>query len=367
MRIHKMKRIREAHEARERRERSARVIQSAYRGYQGRVLVKMMIFQNRKKRAKEYTAATIINCRMRIVICKALLREMKKERFEKWVADAKLWQETWEEESEMWFFLHRDTGESTWEPAKTGYTKVDGRLVLMNGTIINDPTQAGKKIRYNIVGDPIEDDDDTAVEAEQPQLTKAQLSKLCSECQDRVAIRNCQECGDKFCTICYKKQHKLGSRRHHTYTPCGPIDCSECESCLADRYCVSCDESFCDEHWRKVHSKGKRLFHAYSDISEEGVIDSRVYTMDGKEVEEYNPMAVQERLETEQASMPQYEGQYEGEEGIYALENGEDYSLTAHIENGEVESEWTSYFDDNGYEYWYNNTTGESSYEYPGG
>jgi hypothetical protein len=53
---------------------------------------------------------------------------------------------------------------------------------------------------------------------------------------------------------------------------------------LAERWCVSCDENFCDGCWRKVHSKGKRAFHPYSEISGEGRIDPRIFTMDGDQV-----------------------------------------------------------------------------------
>ena len=46
----------------------------------------------------------------------------------------------------------------------------------------------------------------------------------------------------------------------------------------------SCDEAFCDGCWRKVHGKGKRVFHPYSEVSPEGRIDARIYTMDGDQV-----------------------------------------------------------------------------------
>lgn len=75
-----------------------------------------------------------------------------------------------------------------------------------------------------------------------------------------------------------------GTRRSHTYKAVGPLDCTECELRLAERWCVSCDENFCDGCWRKVHSKGKRAFHPYSEISGEGRIDPRIFTMDGDQV-----------------------------------------------------------------------------------
>ena len=73
----------------------------------------------------------------------------------------------------------RHEGESQWEPAKTGYTKADGRLVLSSGQIINDPTvQGGKKIRYDTFGDPIDEEDEGEEEEEQPAMTKVILRRL---------------------------------------------------------------------------------------------------------------------------------------------------------------------------------------------
>jgi hypothetical protein len=37
-------------------------------------------------------------------------------------------------------------------------------------------------------------------------------------------------------------------------------------------------------HHSQVHSKGKRAFHPYSEISSEGRIDARIFTMDGDQV-----------------------------------------------------------------------------------
>lgn len=152
-----------------------------------------------------------------------------------------------------------------------------------------------------------EDDEDEVEKEVVPD--KKKNSRLCSECSSRVAIRSCNECGDKFCTKCYKYLHSTGNyfaytvltdflvvlimllynlfegtRRTHTFVAVGPLDCTECELRLAERWCVSCDEHFCDGCWRKVHSKGKRAFHPYSEISVEGRIDARIFTMDGDQV-----------------------------------------------------------------------------------
>jgi hypothetical protein len=53
-----------------------------------------------------------------------------------------------------------------------------------------------------------EDQEPTAVVPD-----KKKNSRLCSECCSRVAIRACNECGDKFCTKCYKFLHSTGMFR----------------------------------------------------------------------------------------------------------------------------------------------------------
>jgi hypothetical protein len=130
-----------------------------------------------------------------------------------------------------------------WEPSVEGYVKYDGKLVLANGEIVDDPLHRPAKT-------------DEELEEDGGDATEKQKRKLCVECAERIAIRSCVECGDKFCTKCYKTTHATGTRRRHTFTNIGPIDCTECELVLAERFCVPCDESFCDPCWRKVHSRG---------------------------------------------------------------------------------------------------------------
>lgn len=261
---------------RDHRNHAATQIQAAYRGFHARLLFKMKLYQLRKVKAEQFRAATSIITMVRGFLCRAELRHLKKARLDQWIADAREWQEMWSDESSAWFYLHTASGEALWEPNRTGYTKFDGSLVLASGEIIPDPLMA-KQLA-------IEDGEvDEEAEAEAAAGTKKN-NKLCSECADRVAIRSCNECGDKFCTKCYKSTHATGSRRNHTYTNIGPIDCAECELLLAGRWCVSCDEAYCNACWKKVHSHGKRRFHPYSEVSNAGRIDSRIFTMDGEQV-----------------------------------------------------------------------------------
>jgi len=149
--------------------------------------------------------------------------------------------------------------------------------VLADGSIIEDPE---------------------VLEAREVEKKKSSET-LCCECDERIAIKYCRECGDKYCTPCYRNSHATGTRRKHHHEPTGPIDCSECEVVLCIRWCVSCDEAFCDDCWRKVHSRGKRRFHPFSEVNHKGRIDTRVFTMDGSELDAYDSTYAQQMQEGE--------------------------------------------------------------------
>lgn len=266
-RLNISKKLAELKEHRHYRNKSATTIGAAYRGYRCRLIYKMMLLKMNKVRSEENRAVTIINTMVRGFLGRLHLRQLYQERREMWIRDARLWQEMWSDDSASWFYFNAGTGVALWEPSKSGYTKSDGMLVLTSGEIIEDPL-------VNL-------EENSEVDAVREQKKQ---NRLCSECAQRVAIRNCSECGDKFCTKCYKATHATGARRKHNFTATGPLDCTECELVLAERWCVSCDEAYCDSCWRKVHSRGKRRFHPFSEVSDEGRIDSRIYTIDGEEV-----------------------------------------------------------------------------------
>merc|ERR1712070_617329 len=220
------------------------------------------------------------------------------------------------------------------EPNKGGYTKSDGRLVLGNGEIIDNPATAGMESAMEIA-----------------------KSRICSECNDRVAIRACVECSDRFCTPCYKATHQTGTRTDHKWTSVGPRDCSECEEELAERWCVSCDEAYCDVCWKRVHSKGKRRYHPFCELDKDGNMpNTTMFTIDGEEVENYDPSYPRKRWESEH---PEDVGaidysQYSqivltgGIETDYNIGYGEGYEES-------VQEEWTEAWDvENQISYWYN-------------
>lgn len=341
--------------------------QKVYRGHRGRVKTRLKLVERNKRMRRLNGAALMLQCMVRCRQARDEVRKCKADRLNRWIEDARKWQEMWSDEGGCWFYLNIETGVSQWEPSKEGYIKADLRLVLANGEIIEDPGQVGK--------------------------TKKGEVKRCSECTERVAIRHCNECGDLFCTKCYKACHLTGNRKKHTWVATGPKDCSECEMKLAERMCVPCDEGFCDPCWRKVHSKGKRRFHPYSDVNEDGEVGSQIFTIGGEQVTDYDASYAQKRLESEKETLSAtalmnsglLSSTWTGGGEIEATTDGadlgydpstSDYATTAapyaaSPDSAAVgytepaEGEWTQCWDDNGYSYWYNNFTGTSQYEDP--
>lgn len=310
---------------RHRRRVAAVSIQKMYRGFRARVIVRIMRREYKRIRGIQDPAATRINAAIRGFLAKKLRRRLERERYRKWLGDARNVRECWSDADNCWYYYNEATGESTWEPPSTGYTKNDSQLVLANGQVIDDPTVFAPQEGGEGAAQPMD-------------------SKMCSECTKRVAIRFCTQCGDKFCCPCYKEQHSSGSRLRHVWEPLGPRECGDCEAELAERYCLPCDEAFCDSCWQRVHFKGKRRFHSFSQIDVNGNIDSRLFTIDGNEVtSSYDPLYVQQQFEeTSNSLVPS------------ALDQPS--SLT---------DEWAYAYDDNGYIYWYNGRTGQSQYEDP--
>lgn len=256
-------------------------IQSQFRGFRGRIMARAHIVQKRRKQTKLANAANKINQIVRAFNARSELRNRKSERLKKWVADASRYKETWSDDAQAWFYVDEETGDATWEPNPLGYTRADGQLVLANGTTVD---------YYNVQngGDIVDVD-------------KVRLQN-CIECSFRTAIRACNECGDVFCTKCYKETHAIGGRRTHTYEAVGPIDCSECEEVLAERWCVACDEAYCDDCWRKVHNHGKRRVHPFSKVAPTGAIAPAMFTIDGEKVDEYTSVHGQHHYQLEQDS-----------------------------------------------------------------
>lgn len=320
---------RELREYKETRYKAARDIQKVARGFRSRMTSRMKKIEAQRKKRRLDNAATRIITMCRGFAARALVRGMRKARQKQMLDDARSWVETWSDDADAFFFFNAATGETLWEPPSSGYSKADGSLILATGEVITDPD---------------------VLEAEEAEK-KRQMGHICSECNDRIAIKLCNECGDNFCTPCFRTCHTAGARRLHTHSALGPLDCSECEMLLAERWCVSCDEAFCDGCWRKVHARGKRRFHPFSDVSARGKVDSRVYTIDGSEVPAYSAAYVQD----------QWEGSTEEEK----LNEANSYIAQQAAQKEAEAAQWGEYTDDSGFSYYFNYVTGVSQYEYP--
>ena len=311
-------------EYRRARETAATKIQCCFRGLKGRRDFALVTMEAKRKYRKQFNAATKINNMLRAMLARRKVKRMRKQRQHTRLFNARSCVETLNEDTQQWYYYNESTGESFWEPPRSGYTKADGLLVLETGQVIQDPDNVAE---IDLFGD-----DDDARQAEWERR------KMCSECESRVGTRYCKDCGDKFCTKCFKSTHASGTRREHQYSELGPLDCAECEDRLAERWCVSCDEHFCDECWRKVHTRGKRRFHPFSEVAPDGKIDPRIFTIDGSQLQDYDPTYAQQRLDEEG------EAPAEGSAG-----------------------EWVEAYDDDGNIYYFNQATGVSQYEYPEG
>ena len=59
---------------------------------------------------------------------------------------------------------------------------------------------------------------------------EARKQSSCVECEQKRSTRKCDQCGDGFCTRCFRKAHAGGRRAKHTWTHVGPMECAECEA-----------------------------------------------------------------------------------------------------------------------------------------
>ena len=65
---------------------------------------------------------------------------------------------------------------------------------------------------------------------------------------------------------------------------------------------------------RKVHSRGKRVYHPFSDISPEGRVDCRIFTMDGEQLTDYDTSYAQQRVDIDQYNNDQQQLQQQQQE-----------------------------------------------------
>lgn len=256
-------------------------------------------------------AAVKVQAAQRRRMCAARVRRLLRERDARRIEDAKTWVETWSEDANKWFYFNMYTQECLWEPPRTGYLKFDGEShVLETGQVV-DSTGAAKLSK---------------LEAEEEQ------ARLAREAQAR----------------------KLRTR---------PM-CVELPSKFATKWDVVWDDPFSDEGWATTHTNGKRRAHPFCRIHEDGSVSPRAVGPDGEDCGEYEPGCggkATEQAKLMLVSSPKLTAAeaYESGDGYGAGQQGVDgYGAEAAVE-------WTEYADEEGNPYWYNNYTGESTYDQP--
>ena len=60
-------------------------------------------------------------------------------RLREFVAQAREWKEMYADDAKAFFYYHKTTQENQWEAPSSGYIRVDTRLVLQDGSVIDDP------------------------------------------------------------------------------------------------------------------------------------------------------------------------------------------------------------------------------------
>lgn len=93
----------------------------------------------------------------------------------------------------------------------------------------------------------------------------------CIQCNILATIL-CEDCdGDTYCLEDFKALHKSDNRKNHKYIKFvpGASVCSECESKIAIRECEDCEDSYCIGCYDKIHQKGKRLNHHYKLLKDD--------------------------------------------------------------------------------------------------
>eukprot|EP00968_Pinguiococcus_pyrenoidosus_P000752 scaffold47_cov258-Pinguiococcus_pyrenoidosus.AAC.79 len=217
--VRRIGRMRREQQERADMERAASIlIQRIYRGRRDRLEHKIKLASVLADRLEKDRGATTIQAAVRSFVARRKVERLRVGRRERWIDNARQVQEAWDDASASWYYYSEPTGESSSEPPHTGYAKYDGRLVLANGEVIDDP--------YS---------DMSAAEVREKQ---------------REALNDLQEC-------------------------------VECESRIATRWCAICDDPFCDSCWAAIHAHGKRQMHGFAHIHEDGSVSPRFTSPDG--------------------------------------------------------------------------------------
>ncbi|KAG6623744.1 Transcriptional activator Myb [Phytophthora cinnamomi] len=246
-------------------------IQRVYRGHRARLSTELKLMALRERNRMYAQAATKIQKLVRKRQAIRRVEQLRQERAARFVLQARTWVEYWNEDSAKWFYYNQETGEALWAPPATGYTKADGKLVLQDGKVI-DPSEdditailAVQKAPPTLNG--TDNSDANTKEHEDEDEDDEDEDKLCVECEEEDARRQCAQCEDVFCDACYEKLHHSAKREKHTWKAIGSLRCIECEKMRATRWCSVCEDPYCLGCFTIIHSKGNKATHQWTDMA----------------------------------------------------------------------------------------------------
>lgn len=339
-------------------------IQRVYRGHRARLSTELKLLALREKNRMRGQAATKIQklARKRQAIHR--VDKLRQERAVQLVLQARTWVEYWNDDAAKWFYYNQQTGESLWAPPATGYSKADGKLVLQDGKIIDDPTDDDFAVILAARNAPSPPTGESAEagskEEEEEDDDEEDEDKLCVECEEEDARRQCAQCEDVFCDACYEKVHNSAKREKHTWKAIGSLRCIECEKMRATRWCNVCEDPYCLGCFTIIHSKGNKATHQWVDMAEFKKAARKKQRM---AKEEENAQTYDEFV---QSSEYQYVTEYALQEAAreareaqaYAQSYAQAYAVPAATSDYGA---WITLVDEaSGQTYYYNSFTGES-------
>ena len=96
-------------------------------------------------------------------------------------------------------------------------------------------------------------------------------SAVCAQCQVRLAEFLCQQCDDKYCGDCSESLHRSGRKKQHNITELLPFHkddleegeefCVECEHSKAELLCEQCGDNYCSRCYKRTHARGRKAQH----------------------------------------------------------------------------------------------------------
>jgi len=211
------------------KERSILILQRVYRGHQGKLSMKRIIYGQEMEARRRHSCATSIQCIFRGTIAKQKVKRLRRQAKVLMIREARQWAEVWSDDVNAFHYYNKSTNESLKFAPLTGYTTSDGRLSLQDGRVIVDPS-LGHKISNG-------------------------ETRKCDECGIKHrALHYCEQCEEVCCDDCVTKTHSEEDITSHNQKPiAGPIQCSVCqkgkETVSSLPWCTACDAPFCSSCW----------------------------------------------------------------------------------------------------------------------